>query len=652
MNRTSLEPLESRRLLAGVTLVTHGFQPNQQTPAWTGEMADAIADRVGGASIYRLVVGPTGTQGVAQVQSFARVSTGPAHNAQAVIELDWSSVSNFLSNPVYTGQVASLVLPYLLNTQSLPGDPLTVQPLAQLPIHLAGHSRGASLVSDLARRLGESGVWVDDLTIFDGFPVQQDPAISVFDNVVFADNYYETTDFIVHGSPITGAHNVLLNGLSGMNHSATHTYYHGTIDRAATSADGVAIPASWYASPSTGPRYAVGYDWSEFGRQPRPNGGVGTAFGGSAARSTVNVTAAQPWPDVTGIQITAGAPSGSIANGNALTLSYRYKDLDGDDTVSFWLDADTNPFNGNERPLGSETVAASAPGAAPVDTFVTAAWSSAGIDNGLYHLLSRITDTNGHARHDYATASLSVDPSGARVINRQFSANINGQWTNPSNWTPGGTPTLAERVALTGTTVTVPSNAAAASADVHGGSLSVSVGALLDTALHGSGNASVSFASTQRLRGLSLLDTATLNVNNHGLLLSTNATYESVAALIASARNFGAWDGPGLTSSAAAGNPSANTTLGVLRGSDYLVVAGASFNGFAVSASDVVVKYTYYGDSDFNGVVDGDDYARADNGFNLALTDWFAGDFDLNGLIDGDDYSLLDAAFNTQSAPL
>jgi len=64
------------------------------------------------------------------------------------------------------------------------------------------------------------------------------------------------------------------------------------------------------------------------------------------------------------------------------------------------------------------------------------------------------------------------------------------------------------------------------------------------------------------------------------------------------------------------------------------------------------VKYTYYGDTDVNGIVDFDDYSHTDNGFNNNRTGWFNGDFDYNGIVDFDDYSLIDQAFNTQSGTL
>src|SRR5205823_4656108 len=77
-----------------------------------------------------------------------------------------------------------------------------------------------------------------------------------------------------------------------------------------------------------------------------------------------------------------------------------------------------------------------------------------------------------------------------------------------------------------------------------------------------------------------------------------------------------------------------------------------SFDGFAVADSDVLVKYTWYGDTDFNGRVNFDDYVRTDNGFNNHLTGWLNGDFDLNGVVNFDDYVLIDLAFNTQSGTL
>jgi hypothetical protein len=101
------------------------------------------------------------------------------------------------------------------------------------------------------------------------------------------------------------------------------------------------------------------------------------------------------------------------------------------------------------------------------------------------------------------------------------------------------------------------------------------------------------------------------------------------------------------------------TTLGLLEGSDYRAIYGlnALFAGQVIDDSSILVKYTYYGDTDFNGKVDGADYARIDSKFNSEATQgniggWFNGDVDGNGKIDGADYALIDAAFNSQTVAL
>ncbi|MBC8108154.1 MAG: autotransporter-associated beta strand repeat-containing protein [Anaerolineae bacterium] len=126
-----------------------------------------------------------------------------------------------------------------------------------------------------------------------------------------------------------------------------------------------------------------------------------------------------------------------------------------------------------------------------------------------------------------------------------------------------------------------------------------------------------------------------------------------VQSYINFARNGGAWNQPGLSSSSAASSVPKNKTLGVLSGAEYnALYPGGDFNGFTLTATDVAVKFTYYGDVDFNGVVDFDDYSRIDAGFNNNRTGWLNGDVDANGIVDFDDYSLIDQAFNTQSGTL
>jgi hypothetical protein len=122
----------------------------------------------------------------------------------------------------------------------------------------------------------------------------------------------------------------------------------------------------------------------------------------------------------------------------------------------------------------------------------------------------------------------------------------------------------------------------------------------------------------------------------------------------------GYWNGTdGIVSTTAASNSSYLTALGVIlntaNGTTPLYGSGTAmglFDGISPAATDVLVKYTYYGDTNLDGKVDGSDYSRIDNGFTMKLTGWYNGDFNYDGVVDGSDYTLIDNAFNTQGASL
>jgi hypothetical protein len=72
----------------------------------------------------------------------------------------------------------------------------------------------------------------------------------------------------------------------------------------------------------------------------------------------------------------------------------------------------------------------------------------------------------------------------------------------------------------------------------------------------------------------------------------------------------------------------------------------------------VLVKYTYYGDANLDGKVDGSDYSIIDNTYlhenfsngvaTTPISGWYNGDFNYDGVVDGSDYALMDNAFNQQ----
>lgn len=159
---------------------------------------------------------------------------------------------------------------------------------------------------------------------------------------------------------------------------------------------------------------------------------------------------------------------------------------------------------------------------------------------------------------------------------------------------------------------------------------------------------------TSRTTSLSI-GTGAWDLRDHDLVVDyqTASPYLATTALIAGGRNGGAWNGAGLRSSAAKDHPTHATALGAVEASEFISAgAGTIFSGQSIDGTTVLVKYTYYGDTDLNGVVDFDDYSRIDAGFNNKRTGWFNGDVDYNGIVDFDDYSLIDLAFNTQSGTL
>ncbi len=122
---------------------------------------------------------------------------------------------------------------------------------------------------------------------------------------------------------------------------------------------------------------------------------------------------------------------------------------------------------------------------------------------------------------------------------------------------------------------------------------------------------------------------------------------------VASGYNNGTWTGEGITSSTAATNTTHLTALGAIANNNGLgSPLDPSFDSVSVALNTVLIKYTYYGDSNLDGQDDGSDYTRIDNGYTNGLTGWFNGSFNYAGIVNGSDYTLMDNAFNTQGARL
>jgi parallel beta-helix repeat protein len=153
-------------------------------------------------------------------------------------------------------------------------------------------------------------------------------------------------------------------------------------------------------------------------------------------------------------------------------------------------------------------------------------------------------------------------------------------------------------------------------------------------------------------RAILTLSSLTLNglldINDNEVIIH-NGEPLALTSAIASGYAGGMWTGTsGITSTAAANDPTQLTAVGLDTG-----ITG-DFDGQGVIATDVELKYTYYGDTNLDGVVDGTDYSRLDNSIITpnSNTGWYNGDFNYDGRIDGSDYTLIDNSFNHQGVSL
>jgi phosphatidylinositol-3-phosphatase len=130
----------------------------------------------------------------------------------------------------------------------------------------------------------------------------------------------------------------------------------------------------------------------------------------------------------------------------------------------------------------------------------------------------------------------------------------------------------------------------------------------------------------------------------------------SIQGYIQSAYDGGAWDNPGLTSSAAENDPIGLTAVGALDQNDLLNAEGSDYTGSTwmglsiTSDNTVLVRYTYYGDTDLDGTVGPTDVDNLELGFSGVGDGWLYGDFNYDGVVDFNDVNLLD--LNYENVPL
>ncbi len=248
--------------------------------------------------------------------------------------------------------------------------------------------------------------------------------------------------------------------------------------------------------------------------------------------------------------------------------------------------------------------------------------------------------------------------------------------TGSSNTTLAGIVSGTGRLAKSGAgTLTLSAN------NTYSGGTTVSAGTLVAGHVNalGSGGLTINSTATTRLQAglngpvqlptLSIAGgaspTATLDITDNNLIVH-NGNLATLSAQIKSGLNASGtiWTGPGITSSTAATDSGGITAVGIIPNDDgsggalYSTwpVGADSGGAVAVTNTDVLIKYTYFGDADMNGVVDSTtDYSLWLTGSTSggSLGGWLYGDFNYDGVVDNaDDYSLWLTGYTSQTGPL
>ena len=438
---------------AGVTIITHGFELDEEYPAWVTAMADSIPNyfhaRFPGldsdCSTYKRTM--TNIHGVFYYYSPTRTNGRPptvTESGEIIIELDWTSLSGDLVDPyASTYDVAHAVSEVLMATNSFPE--LNGHPAIEFPIHLVGHSRGGSLMSQLSYDLGTNGIWTDQLTTLDPYPFNNDgnidPALyddasaaNTYSTVLYADNYWQDLGpgWLVgdpDGESVVGAYVRQLYSLSGgygNDHENVHLWYHGTIDWDTPATDtGATITstqrADWWVNYEEEGTNA-GFEYSLMGGGNRmstvePVGAGYSAicdgynqrwnFGaGYSGNRTVLASNRGTWPNLIQCNVVGNT---IVTAGQTISTKfyYQYCGASSSVTTQFYFGGDFNPYNTNSTSIAEISLTNTGVNAVYYDTVNL---TTTHVPPGVYAIYGKISDGT-HTRYLYAPQLVEIVPS-------------------------------------------------------------------------------------------------------------------------------------------------------------------------------------------------------------------------------------------------
>jgi autotransporter-associated beta strand protein len=158
-------------------------------------------------------------------------------------------------------------------------------------------------------------------------------------------------------------------------------------------------------------------------------------------------------------------------------------------------------------------------------------------------------------------------------------------------------------------------------------------------------------AGTSKIESLWIFPGTRMDLTNNTLVTdSTNFNdFDDTLAWVKSGYDNGSWTGEGLMSSSAAANP--GHALGIAKATDLFQSFPATFAGQIIDATDVLVRYTRYGDANLDGGVNLADFNRLAANFGTSGKVWSQGDFNFDGAVNLADFNLLAGNFGLAASP-
>jgi autotransporter-associated beta strand protein len=168
------------------------------------------------------------------------------------------------------------------------------------------------------------------------------------------------------------------------------------------------------------------------------------------------------------------------------------------------------------------------------------------------------------------------------------------------------------------------------------------------------GTAGASVVNSLSIAGTAAAPTARLDLNDNDLAINYTGTSPlgTIRSWLVAGFNAGNWNGMGVDSTVAHNDATMRTALGYAEASSIGMTS--TFDGQSIDGTTVLVKYTYYGDSNLDGKVDASDFQMFIDGLvTPGASLWSQGDYSYDGHVDlGNDFSLFLTSYLAQGGAL